>query len=864
MASASVAAAVGTDKEEAPMMREYGGATRGRGVPDDGWRICLKHEFTEKRKPFHLQNISPKQVIGFFGMGLRYLWFYQKKKRVEKKAPFIDLFDSQPLRQIYGVPLGGIGGGCITRGWKGGFCRWNLQPGLYAYETISADQFTVCVRRNGQTTYQQVLSPDQPHSLQNWNWGFCGRFAYYHALYPRAWTVYELPGQGITLTCRQISPVIPNDYKDSSLPTGVFVWDIENHGEEDVEVAIMFTMSNSAGRKHDGKEGHWNEPFHTAGEGASDGAVSGVLLHHNHPTNPYTMAIAAQHQAGVTVSHLTEFDPKGLGAEVWTDLMQDGRLNSPQGPSKPTRSRQEVAAAVASTVSVMARGSAQVEFCLAWDMPKMRFKSKEREYCRRYTRWFGTDGQAAPKLCLYALSRYKEWEENIEAWQSPILKDTSLPAWYKSAVFNELYFVTDGGTVWVEARTEEAPKGCDDDDVRPMNGTSPLPCNETLLEYGRFAYLEGQEYRMFNTYDVHFYASFALIMLWPQLQLSLQYDIASAILAEDTQQRTHLMNGSRSNVKTKHVVPHDVGDPYDEPWVRLNAYLIHDTRDWRDLNLKFVLQVYRDYHATGDRRYLDRLWPVCKIVMNSELEFDADGDGLIENSGAADQTYDGWAVKGASAYCGGMWLASVCTMRKMADIMGDLTCFNKYDDILSRGKKAFETKLWNGRYWKYDSSGELYSASVMSDQCAGQWYLGASNLGDGEYEAFPKDQVQSALRTIYDLNVMKFSGGTMGAVNGMMPNGTVDTTSVQSIEVWVGVVYSLAATMIQEGLTEEGFKTAEGTYRTVWERLGMAFQTPEAYCEQDVFRSLAYMRPLSVWSMQWALERRARKDRDVA
>lgn len=29
---------------------------------------------------------------------------------------------------------------------------------------------------------------------------------------------------------------------------------------------------------------------------------------------------------------------------------------------------------------------------------------------------------------------------------------------------------------------------------------------------------------MYNTYDVHHYASFALIMLWPKLQLSLQYD----------------------------------------------------------------------------------------------------------------------------------------------------------------------------------------------------------------------------------------------------------------------------------------------------------------------------------------------------
>lgn len=30
---------------------------------------------------------------------------------------------------------------------------------------------------------------------------------------------------------------------------------------------------------------------------------------------------------------------------------------------------------------------------------------------------------------------------------------------------------------------------------------------------------------MYNTYDVHFYASFALVMLWPKLELSLQYDM---------------------------------------------------------------------------------------------------------------------------------------------------------------------------------------------------------------------------------------------------------------------------------------------------------------------------------------------------
>lgn len=61
---------------------------------------------------------------------------------------------------------------------------------------------------------------------------------------------------------------------------------------------------------------------------------------------------------------------------------------------------------------------------------------------------------------------------------------------------------------------------------------------------------------------------------------------------------------------------------------------------------------------------------------------------------------------------------------------------------------------------------------------------------------------------------------------------------------------------------EEGMRTAEGCYRTVWERLGMAFQTPEAYCEKGIYRSLAYMRPLSVWAMQLALNA-SQKDKNA-
>lgn len=36
-----------------------------------------------------------------------------------------------------------------------------------------------------------------------------------------------------------------------------------------------------------------------------------------------------------------------------------------------------------------------------------------------------------------------------------ILFRSTLPDWYKSAIFNELYFVSDGGAVWVQLDENE-------------------------------------------------------------------------------------------------------------------------------------------------------------------------------------------------------------------------------------------------------------------------------------------------------------------------------------------------------------------------------------------------------------------------
>nr|XP_027303015.2 non-lysosomal glucosylceramidase-like [Anas platyrhynchos] len=102
--------------------------------------------------------------------------------------------------------------------------------------------------------------------------------------------VYELLGQNVVLTCHQVFLVIPYDYKDSSLPVGMFIWEVENNNEEPVDISIVFSLQNAMGAKEDKSGEHWNEPF-ALQEGGK--RVAGVLLHHCTPMNPFTLAVAS-------------------------------------------------------------------------------------------------------------------------------------------------------------------------------------------------------------------------------------------------------------------------------------------------------------------------------------------------------------------------------------------------------------------------------------------------------------------------------------------------------------------------------------------------------------------------------------------
>ncbi|MCO5576434.1 hypothetical protein L7F22_030244 [Adiantum nelumboides] len=332
------------------------------------------------------------------------------------KTPPIDPFSRQIRPSAcHGVPLGGMGSGSIGRGFRGEFRRWQLVPGVCEEAPVLANQFSVFASRDGGKQYSSVLYPGRPTELgaadsagiSSWDWIMDGQHSTYHAVFPRAWTIYEgEPDPELKISCRQISPFIPNNYRESCLPSAVFSYTVVNTGKGNASVSLLFTWANSVGGLSHLSGGHFNESF-KEGDG-----VSGVLLHHKtakgHP--PITFAIAAQNTTDVHVSVCPCFSLSGKDGEfsadnMWKEMKEHGAFNEnhwnsfPVSVSSPGSS---IASAVAARVSLQPHEKKTVTFSLVWDAPKVKF-TKGRSYYRRYTKFYGFSGKAATRLAHDAI-----------------------------------------------------------------------------------------------------------------------------------------------------------------------------------------------------------------------------------------------------------------------------------------------------------------------------------------------------------------------------------------------------------------------------------------------------------------------------
>ena len=742
-----------------------------------------------------------------------------------------------------GAPVGGFGAGTFSRTYRGDFARWHIKAGIHKYQPITVDQFSVYQKSEGDAQgYATVLYAGKPEGmgqgapLSAWNWDYPVGAGKYYSLYPKSWYEYRNPKLPVNLTVEQFSPILPNNYKETSYPVAIYNWYAENPTNKTVTVSVMFTWQNMVGWFRD-----YGPKFDSAlneqntNKYVEDGTMKGLVFDRLRDGNVSEewdgqFAIATNQQPGMEVTYVNSFSPYSPGNEVWQPFAQSGKL--PNTNLKYASAGEPIAGAMAVTFTLKAGEKRTIPIVLAWDLPVIEFGGGRKWY-RKYTDFFGKSGTNAWAIAKAGLQNADTWSKAIDAWQAPYVNDESKPAWYRGMLFNELYALADLGSVW----------------AKPMDASAKGP----LAQRETFSWLECFDYPYYETLDVRFYGSMPLALFWPEIEKNVMRAFSDTVPQDDPTRYIWLWKTMQERQpafrtrKTRGSVPHDLGVPKEDPFFHTNQFSWQNTVRWKDLNSKFVLMVWRDYVYSGkkDRAFLDYTWPSTKLALEYLKQFDLDNSGLPDGEGFPDQTYDTWRVHGDSAYSGGLYLAALRAGEEMANIEGDSATAQAYRALFTKGQKSYNDKLWTGEYFRYDV-GSSYRDNIQADQLAGQWYADLTGLGD----IVASDRKKSALRKIYDFNVKRFHNGERGAVNGISPTGELIRENEQIEEVWTGTTLGVAAHMKSLGMNDEAYGTAWGVYHTTYETHGYWFRTPEAWNEAGEFRASMYMRPGAIWAME--------------
>ncbi|KAM7279303.1 hypothetical protein ACFE04_006437 [Oxalis oulophora] len=334
---------------------------------------------------FTLRDVMHLGPVGFRQM------YYSKEDIAAGKAVIFDVSKKYVITNDHGVPLGGIGAGSIGRSYRGGFQNFKLFPRICEEAPVLENQFSVFVSRPNGEKFSTVLCPrgtgvvegeKTSSSIESWDWNLNEEKCTYNALFPRAWTTYDgVPDPELKIVSRQISPFIPNNYKESSFPVSAFTYTISNTGKTSADVTLLFTWANSVGGDSGFSGGHVNSKIMNIKDG-----IKGVTLHHS-------------------MGHSTIYYQGHDSSSVYFIFQHGSFDNLDLSENSTSAPGSCIGAAIAASLTIPSGSVRTVTFSLAWDCPQVIFSEKTyyRWNALRYTRFYGTLGSAAAKIAHDAI-----------------------------------------------------------------------------------------------------------------------------------------------------------------------------------------------------------------------------------------------------------------------------------------------------------------------------------------------------------------------------------------------------------------------------------------------------------------------------
>ena len=279
-----------------------------------------------------------------------------------------------------------------------------------------------------------------------------------------------------------------------------------------------------------------------------------------------------------------------------------------------------------------------------------------------------------------------------------------------------------------------------------------------------------------------------------------------------------------------------------------------------------VLKCYREHLMSADDGFLRANWPRIRQVLeyqiakDAELSPDGKPDGVLTTN--QHNTYD-IDFYGPNTMVGSMYLAALLAGAAMARLMGEDLDATRYLRLYESGRAWTEKNLFNGAYYTQavppgDTHPYQYGKGCLSDQLFGQSWARLLGLGTVYDEA----QVRTALASIYRHNFAP-AVGTYNAVwpperyfarerdPGLLlctwPEGGRPQDPVRyKDEVWTGIEYQVATSMVWEGLVDEALALVkaidtryDGLLHNPWNEVECGDHYARAMASYGVWQALA-------------------------
>lgn len=549
---------------------------------------------------------------------------------------------------------------------------------------------------------------------------------------------------GVELSVHGFSPMLLDDphpqYRDSAIPAAIFTLEATNTTDAAKRVGLAFSFPHIVGM---GGFTHCRISDRRGNITTESSDDRRAMIHFGHRKPKISQRVEGE----IAIAALSGTDAAltttngWWRSEMFDDFASTQVLPKPRGEAVVLTDagaiHQGSMGAVGATRTLQPGETWRQRFCLAWHFPHRPCNDGPNVYRNMYAEHFADVGAVLD----YIQAEADRLEAATRRWHEA-LTQSNLPAWWIDKLCNNLsHFST--GSVYI-------------DDGRGSFNESPVIMNGCM-----------------GTLDQRLASHGPCTIAFPNIaRAELDMFIDTQVSDDDPQRYAPHWNQATgafdAQLDRAGAVKHNIGrDDFEGGFTDHTKWL---TTHWPDRFPAFVLELYIQAAWTGDRAYLERVYPHMLACFEFQQRLDQNGDGIGDVWGHGCCTYDSrrYQLCGASAYVGSLTLAGLRCLQKVARLLGDDERLPVLQAAFDRAQATMEEQLWNEADGQYDKWFDPWhenwanshnphgsrSTARMTAQVAGAWFVPLLDLEP----ILDPQRIERALDGLYTHNLLPFAG----------------------------------------------------------------------------------------------------------